>query len=50
MLLFLFGLFLVCSYEPKDPETREGMRPMLMQPGAIKGGYLLITPLESPDK
>lgn len=27
-----------------------GMREMLVQPGHLKGGYLLVTPLTSPDK
>lgn len=38
------------SYEPKDPAIKVGMRQMLVQPGHLKGGYLLVTPLTSPDK
>jgi hypothetical protein len=39
-----------CSYEPKDPAIKFGMREMLVQPGHLKGGYLLVTPLNSTDK
>lgn len=39
-----------CRYEPKDPAIKVGMREMLVQPGHLKGGYLLITPLTSSDK
>lgn len=39
-----------CRYEPKDPNIKVGMREMLVQPGHLKGGYLLVTPITSQDK
>lgn len=39
-----------CRYEPKDPNIKVGMREMLVQPGHLKGGYLLVTPMTSQDK
>jgi hypothetical protein len=39
-----------CSYEPKDPSVKLGMRQMLVTPGALKSGFLLVQPLTSNDK
>ena len=38
------------SYEPKDPAIKIGMRQMLVQPGHLKSGFLLVTPFTSLDK
>ncbi|WIA13387.1 hypothetical protein OEZ85_006967 [Tetradesmus obliquus] len=38
------------SYEPKDPAVKLGMRPMLVTPGALKSGFLLVQPLTSSDR
>eukprot|EP00879_Flechtneria_rotunda_P003118 GHRR01003339.1.p1 GENE.GHRR01003339.1~~GHRR01003339.1.p1 ORF type:complete len:224 (+),score=77.29 GHRR01003339.1:3723-4394(+) len=36
------------SYDPSDWNTKQGMREVLSIPGAIKSGFLLITPLSQP--
>lgn len=43
-------LCVATRYEPKDPSVRMAMREVLVQPGAIKGGFLLVEPLISQDK